>query len=133
VYVLDTDICIRLLNGSSEAAVQKLRQVPAEELGTTSITVAELRFGALNSGRPEANRTRVEAFVAPLTRLPFEDAAAVEFGRIKRELRARGTPIGIMDLLIASIVYSIDGTLVTNNQREFSQVPGLRVENWTRV
>jgi tRNA(fMet)-specific endonuclease VapC len=65
VYLLDTDICIYLLNAAAPAAVERLRDTPLDELGTTSITAAELRYGALHSAKPEANLGRVQVFLAP--------------------------------------------------------------------
>jgi tRNA(fMet)-specific endonuclease VapC len=122
---------VYLLNGRAPGIAARLREMRLGEVATTTITAAELRFGALNSGRPQANLERVEAFLGPLTRFPFTDAAATEFARGKLELRVAGTPIGTMDLLIAAIARSIDATLVTNNRREFARVPGLRVSDWS--
>lgn len=130
MYLLDTDICIYLLNRRAPTVIQRLQETPADEVGTTSITAAELRFGALNSGRPRANLLRVEAFLAPLTQQPFENRAAAHYAQIKHHLRTQGQMIGPMDLLIAAVARSIGATLVTNNVREFSRVPGLNIESW---
>jgi tRNA(fMet)-specific endonuclease VapC len=130
IYLLDTDISIYLLNGRLPAVEQRLGSLPAEQLGTTAITAAELRFGALNSGRPQKNLARVETFLAPLTQVPFDEKAAIQFGNLKRQLVAKGQLIGTMDLLIAASVLAAGGVLVTNNVREFSRVPSLDLENW---
>jgi len=129
--LLDTDVCVYLLNGRAPGIAARLRQLRLGDVGTTSITAAELRFGALNSGRPRANLERVDAFLGPLVRFPFGDEAATEFARIRLELRAAGTPIGTMDLLIAAIVRALDATVVTNNQRELARVQGLRLADWS--
>lgn len=129
--LLDTDVCVYLLNGRAPGIAAQLRALRLGDVGTTWVTVAELRFAALNSGRPRANLERVEAFLGPLTRVPFTDEAATEFARIKMELRVAGTPIGTMDLFIAAIVRSLEAVLVTNNQREFARVQGLRLADWT--
>ncbi len=130
LYLLDTDISIYLLNGRLPAVEQRLGSLSAEQLGTTAITAAELRFGALNSGRPQKNLARVETFLAPLMQVPFDEKAAIQFGNLKRQLFAKGQLIGTMDLLIAATVLAAGGVLVTNNVREFSRVPSLDLENW---
>lgn len=130
LFVLDTDTCIHLLNGSAPLAEQRLRHLPASQIATTAITVAELRFGALHSARSRDNLERAETFLAALRRLPFEDSAAAEFARIKQQLVSRGRPIGALDLCIAAIACAADGTLVTGNLREFRRVPGLSSESW---
>jgi tRNA(fMet)-specific endonuclease VapC len=130
LFLLDTDISIYLLNESLPAVTARLAGLPADQVGTTSITAAELRFGALNSGRPQQNLARVETFLAPLVQIPFDTRAAVHFGNLKQLLTSQGKLIGIMDLLIASCALATGGTLVTNNVREFSRVPSLSLENW---
>lgn len=130
LFLLDTDISIYLLNESLPAVTARLAGLPADQVGTTAITAAELRFGALNSGRPQQNLARVETFLSPLVQIPFDARAAVHFGPLKRLLTSQGQLIGTMDLLIASCALAVGGTLVTNNTREFSRVPSLNVENW---
>lgn len=103
----------------------------AGQIGTTTLTAAELRFGALSSGRPAANLARVATFLEPLVQVPFDEEAAIHFSDIKRFLVSRGQLIGIMDMLIASCTLAAGGVLVTNNVREFSRVPSLRFENWS--
>lgn len=132
MYLLDTDICIYLLNGKAPRAEARLRELDRDEVGVTAITVAELSFGAVHSGRPERNLARVEAFLAPLVRVPFDDAAAACFARIKQALTASGGMIGAMDLLIAATALAFPAVLVTNNTRDFARVPGLEMENWMR-
>ncbi|MGE0454382.1 MAG: type II toxin-antitoxin system VapC family toxin [Vicinamibacteria bacterium] len=129
-FLLDTDVCVYLLNGRAPGVAARLREMKLGDVGTTAITAAELRFGALNSGRPRANAERVETFLAPLVRLPFEDEAAFEFARIKKELRVAGSPIGVMDMLIAAIARSADTVLVSHNVRDFARVTGLRLADW---
>lgn len=109
----------------------RLKGLSADQIGTTTITAAELRFGALNSGRPTENLARVATFLEPLVQVPFDQEAAIQFSSIKRFLVSKGQLIGIMDLLIASCTLAVRGILVTNNVREFSRVPSLRFENWS--
>jgi tRNA(fMet)-specific endonuclease VapC len=132
VVLLDTDTCIHLLNGTvSSDRVERMRRLPASEIGTAAITAAELRYGALHSGRPDANLERTEVFLAALVLVPFENVAASHFARIKQQLVRRGRPIGVMDMLIAATALAARATLVSGNLREFSRVPGLAVESWT--
>lgn len=131
LYLLDTDVSIYLLNGRLPAVAERLAGMPPEQLGTTAVTAAELRFGSLNSGRPQQNLARIETFLAPLTQVPFDEKAAIHFGSIKQHLVSKGQIIGTMDLLIAACVMATGGILVTNNIREFSRVPSLTVENWS--
>jgi tRNA(fMet)-specific endonuclease VapC len=130
LYLLDTDISIYLLNGKLPEVEEHLASLPAEQVGTTTVTAAELRFGALNSGRPQKNLARVETFLAPLTQIPFDERAAIQFGSLKQHLVSKGQLIGLMDLLIAACALTAGAVLVTNNMREFSRVPSLTVENW---
>ena len=129
-FILDTDICIYLLTGRAPEVAERLRHMLATDVGTTAITAAELRYGALHSAKPAANLERVETFLAALETLPFDNAAATQFATIKQNLASRGTPIGVMDLLIAGIAVASGVTLVTNNVREFSRVETLSVVNW---
>ena len=95
----------------------------------SAITVAELRYGA---DRKASRRLHglIDTFVASVEVFPFDDAAAAEFGRIGTVLADRGTPIGEFDVLIAAHAVAVRCTLVTNDVRHFSKVPGLSVENW---
>ncbi len=130
MYLLDTDICIYLLNRRFPGVEERLRKVPLDQLATTAITAAELYYGALKSGRPAENLGCAETFLAPLRLLRFDGQAAMHFAKVKRFLAARGQLIGTMDLLIAACALAVDAILVTHNVSEFSRVPSLRVENW---
>ena len=130
MYILDTDICVFLLRGTGAAAEGRLLQAEPGEVAVTSITAAELRYGAAHSGNPPRNLEEVENFLAPLEFLDFDDDASLHYAVIKHHLAAAGKLIGPMDLLIAATVRAHDGPLVTNNVREFSRVPGLTIENW---
>ena len=81
---------------------------------------------------PERNRLALTAFVVPLEVAGFDDQAAAAYGSLRWTLERRGQPIGSMDLLIAAHSLVLGTTLVTNNEREFQRVPGLKIENWTR-
>ena len=131
MFLLDTDICIHILNGD-HLPRGRLRQ-HATETGISAITYAELSFGVARSARVTENTRRLEEFRLGLDILPFDDAAAEHYGEIREALRRRGTLIGANDLLIAAHARSRGATLVTDNEREFGRVPDLRVENWLRT
>ena len=130
-YLLDTDICIYISNRSPESVRKRLDQTAPGEVAISVITYMELVFGAYksnHSGRAMAAAEELRQ-VAPV--LPLHADAALHYGRIRAQLERRGTPIGPLDRLIAAHALSLGLTLVTNNEREFSRIPGLRVENWT--
>ncbi len=129
-YLLDTNICIYALNGSDAGVVDRLRRSKRSELHISSITIAELYFGAARSRRARDNAQRVRTFVAPLVQVPFDRKVAEIYGSARAKLAARGRQIGPMDMLIAATGLGHGLVVVTNNQREFKRVPGLQVENW---
>lgn len=129
-YMLDSDICIYVMKNRPAGLRERFYRFE-EQLGISTITLAELLFGAERSGRPAANLRAVEEFCAPLSVLDFSAKAAAHYGRMRAALAARGTPIGALDLLIGAHALAEGLTLVTNNAREFERLPGLAVENWT--
>lgn len=129
--LLDTDICIYAINHRSPESLARLRAYEAGDVGISAVTYAELRYGVENSARFQENLPVLERFVLPLEIVAFDTEAARHYGRIRTALKRVGTPIGGNDLLIAAHALSLNVTLVTNNQREFSRVPGLRVEQWS--
>lgn len=129
-YLLDTDICIYLIKRRPGGVLARLQQCMPGEVGLSSITVSELEYGVHKSSRPQENRLALAEFLAPLEILPYEDTAAGCYGEMRAMLERQGTPIGAMDLLIAAHALSRRLTLVTNNEREFRRLPGLKVVNW---
>jgi tRNA(fMet)-specific endonuclease VapC len=95
-----------------------------------SVIKAELYLGVLRSAKPQANRSKVDAFLQPYTSLAFDDTAAEIHADIRHQLETAGTPIGPYDLEIAAIALANSLTLVTHNTAEFSRVPGLMLEDW---
>ena len=133
-FLLDTDICISVINGSSDSVRRRLRRTLAlrSEVFVSSIVVFELWFGVFRSSRVRFNSDRLEAFLqAPFTILPFEDEDARAAGVINASLRASGEPIGSYDVLLAGHAVSRGLTLVTANASEFSRVKGLSWQNWS--
>jgi len=130
--MLDTNICIYIIKKKPEQALGRLKNARISDIGVSSITLSELEYGAAKSSKPEQNRIALVEFLAPLEILSYDDMAAQEYGRIRASLERQGTPIGSMDMFIAGHACSLNCTLVTNNEREFSRVPNLKIENWTK-
>ena len=132
MYLLDTNACIALLNGTSAPLVERLRQRAPSEIRLCSVVKAELLFGARHSARVNDNLRLLDRFFGTFRSLPFDDVAAEHYGAIRHDLEQRGEPIGANDLLIASIALAAQATLITANVDEFARVIGLQVENWQR-
>ena len=130
-YMLDTNICIYAMKNKPEKVLARLKKEMDGGIAISSITLAELEFGMKNSSNPVKNEQALLKFLFPLSVLPFDSAAAYEYGDIRAFLQKQGTPIGPNDMLIASHARAEGLTLVTNNTREFERVPGLMLENWT--
>ncbi len=129
--MLDTSICVELIRGRGESLLRKMEQFAVDEIVLSSITLAELQYGVEKSANPAKHRSLLADFCAPLAILPFDGQAAEHYGRIRAALDRAGTPVGPLDTLIAAHAVSVGCTLVTNNEREFRRVDGLKVENWT--
>jgi tRNA(fMet)-specific endonuclease VapC len=130
MYLLDTNACIRILNGTSPALSERLRGVSRTLVRLSSIVKAELLYGARKSGRVAENLRLLERFFDTIASLPFDDRCADEYGLLREELDRAGTPIGPNDLLIAATARAHHAILVTHNLREFSRVADLRIEDW---
>jgi tRNA(fMet)-specific endonuclease VapC len=128
--MLDTNICIYIIKQKPEAVLARFRAFQVGDIGISTITLAELQYGAMKSARPKQNRESLKQFVAPLDVASFDNAASEAYGEIRVALEKSGRPIGAMDWLIAAHALSLDARLATNNEREFKRVRGLRVENW---
>jgi tRNA(fMet)-specific endonuclease VapC len=129
-YLLDTNTCIRYLNGRAPSIVAKMRTVAPADIMVCAIVKAELFAGAAKSQRPAQNLAMQHHFLNQFVSLPFDDAAAMAFGPVRAMLEKAGTPIGPNDLLIAAIALANQRILVTHNTREFSRIAGLSVEDW---
>ena len=128
--MLDTNICIYIINRRPHSVLERFKSFRIGDIAISTITLAELEYGATKSAHPRRNREALEQFVSPLELAPFDQPASAAYGRIRTTLESRGRPIGSMDMLIAAHAISLDATLVTNNKREFERVLGLKVENW---
>ncbi len=130
MFLLDTNICVPLINGSDRTLASKLLERSPADVVLCSVVVAELHFGVRNSDRVAENLDRLTRFCAEMESLPFEDDAALHYGVIRAQLQREGRPIGANDLMIAATALNAKATLVTRNTSEFHRVPGLRVEEW---
>ena len=129
-YLLDTNICVFVIRKKSQLALQRLRQHPPGVVGISTITLAELRYGADKSQDPAKNHAALNSFLAPLDDVDFDARVAEHYGNIRADLERRGLPIGALDTLIAGHAQSLGLILVTNNVSEFTHVSGLAVEDW---
>lgn len=129
MILLDTNICIHIINARPAAVLQRFRNYRMGEIGVCSVVAAELAYGVAKSGS-ERNRQALELFLAPLAILPFDEAAFWAYGDLRADLERKGTPIGSLDTLIAAHALSQQAPLVTNNISEFARVPGLQLDNW---
>lgn len=132
IYVLDTNICVYFLNGIFPSIAEEMSRNASADLAITSITAAELFYGAFHSAKPDRNLEALELFFSDLQIFPFDSIAAREFGEMKERARRTGKLPGPFDLLIASIVLTLGYTLVTHNVKEFSMLEGLLVTDWVR-
>jgi tRNA(fMet)-specific endonuclease VapC len=128
--MLDTNGCIRYLNGRAPGLKSRVDAAQPEDLLVCSVVKAELFFGAARSNDPPKTLGIQNRFLSRFTSLPFDDHAAEEYARVRAELWAAGRPIGPNDLLIAAIAPANDVTLVSHNMAEFSRIARLRVEDW---
>lgn len=129
-YMLDTNIIAYIRNQQPEAVLRQFARYQPEDLCVSVITLAELEYGVFRSSKPEYNRQALMLLLSRIAVIPFDEAAAREYGRIRDDLTRTGTLIGANDLLIAAHACSLGLTLITNNIREFERVEGLRLENW---
>ena len=129
-YMLDTDTCIYFLNQSSENIISKMKSLSLQDIKLSTISVAELFYGAKKSRSRKRNRETVQSFAINFELIPFDEKCCQNYAKIRNNLGNSGSPIGPMDTLIASITIAHGFTLVTNNVKEFKRIKGLRMENW---
>ena len=129
MFLLDTNVCMMLLNRSNEAVWRQVHATDPRELFISVITSYELWFGAFKSARQVENVARVDALLFQVLSLDKEDARVA--GEVRAALESQGRPIGPYDLLIAGQAMARELTLVTNNSREFGRVKGLQVVDWS--
>lgn len=129
MILLDTNTCIYIINNRPPNVLEKFRKYKAGEVGISSIAASELAYGVAKSGSIK-NRKALDMFLAPMQILPFDSQCLWFYADLRASLKKQGLSIGPMDSLIAAHALSIDGTLVTNNIKEFMRVPKLKLDNW---
>lgn len=128
MYLLDTNICIDFVDGRSDAAKGQVEANFRNGLAISSITAGELLVGARDSTDPAADAERIERFLKVVRCHDFNEAAARRYAEVARRVGIRRKSF---DRLIAAHALALGLVLVTSNQKHFSDVPGLKVENWT--
>jgi tRNA(fMet)-specific endonuclease VapC len=130
MYMLDTNICIYLIKNNPPQVRPHFERLQPGEILLSSIVLAELMYGISKSQYKNRNLAALELFLMPLEIVQLDMAAAEKYGDIRAILEQSGRTIGGNDLLIAAHAISLDATLITNNEKEFARVSGLRLENW---
>jgi tRNA(fMet)-specific endonuclease VapC len=131
-YLLDTNVISDSIRNPRGPAARRARQIGNAQLCTSIIVAAELRYGAAK-GRSRQLQAKVVATLGGLEVVPLEPPVDEVYAQLRTELEQKGNLIGPNDLLIAAQAVALGLTLVTDNEREFSRVPGLKVENWLRA
>jgi tRNA(fMet)-specific endonuclease VapC len=127
--LLDTDVCIAIINRDERMRAHLERHAPAS-LRMSAITLAELRFGVAKSVSKKRSTFNLRALLAKVSALPFDGEATERYGELRALLERRGSPIGPLDTLIAAHALSLGFTLATHNTAEFRRVPGLKIDDW---
>ncbi len=130
-YMLDTNICIYLIKQKPPKVLKHFKTHAIGDIGISSITLAELRYGVSKSQHVEKNRLALDEFILPLEIEDFDEKAAQEYGTVRADLEKAGKPIGSMDMLIGAHALALGATLVTNNTREFKQIQNLKIADWS--
>ena len=129
LYMLDTDTCSFIIRNNPPSVIQKVWDHRHDEIRISAITQAELLYGARRKKSAKL-LLQVEAFTSRWDVVAFDSLAADAYADILSELEERGLPIGNLDVLIAACARAAGAVLVTNNQKHFSRVTGLGIENW---
>jgi tRNA(fMet)-specific endonuclease VapC len=128
--MLDTNICIYIIKQQPVAVLKRFLEYQIGDIGISSITLSELRYGVAKSTHQEKNTKALDEFITPLEVVSFDEEAAHIYGDIRAALEKAGTPIGAMDMLIAAHAVSLGIPLVTNNTREFVRISTLNIIDW---
>lgn len=129
LYLLDTNIVIAALKQNS-LVERQLQVISEDSLRLSTVVLGELYFGAEKSQFVERNRAKVDALVQRFIQVGVDQTTADSYGSVRAALEKQGTPIGANYLWIAAQALSIDAVLVTDNQREFGRIAGIKLENW---
>jgi len=130
-YFLDTNVVIDMFNIEDQGLIDRIYNTPVADIKIPSLVKGELLHGIQNNPRSKkANDLKV--LFTTYEVVPFDSDASEEYAKIRYKMMSKGELIGPNDMIIAATVLSNGGILVTNNVKEFGQVPGLRTENWRK-
>jgi tRNA(fMet)-specific endonuclease VapC len=129
-YLLDANIVIYIRQKRPETVLRRLARLRAGEAAISVISYGELQYGAIKSSQPESGLQRLREISEIIPVLPLPEKAAEVYGFIRAELEKRGETIGNNDLWIAAHAFASGLALVTNNEKEFRRVRGLKIQNW---
>jgi len=131
MYLLDTNICIYIINKNPKNVVKKLCSLNPQDIKISSVTVSELEYGASKSARRDQNRNAIYNFLSPFEIITFDARDAEIYGIIRAELENKGNIIGPYDMQLAAQALARDLIFVTNNIDEFNRIPKIKIENWS--
>ena len=129
--MLDTNICIYIIKQQPATVLKHFLEYQVGDIGISTITLSELRYGVAKSTHREKNSKALDEFIIPLEVVSFDEDAAHAYGDIRANLEKAGMPIGAMDMLIAAHAVALGIPLVTNSAREFARIPHLNIIDWT--
>jgi tRNA(fMet)-specific endonuclease VapC len=132
MFLLDTNVLSALVRAPQGAVSERIIRVGEANICTSIIVAAELRYGAAKRASERLTR-QLDIILSAMDIVPFESPMDRVYADLRHTLESRGRPIGGNDLIIAAQTLALEATLVTDNVKEFEQVPGLRVENWVRA
>jgi tRNA(fMet)-specific endonuclease VapC len=130
MYLLDTNICIYIINNRPKQVVEHIKKLKVHQVKLSAISLAELEYGVSKSQAREKNRRALIDFATAFDIVDFNDSDAEIFGIVRADLERKGKVIGAYDMQIAAQAITRDLILVTNNTAEFIRIPNLKLENW---
>lgn len=131
-YMLDTNTCVLLIRKRGGLILKRMKRHSPDDMCVSSVTLSELEYGAAKSANPARNRLALAEFMTPIRVAAYDDAVAPVYGMVRAKLEKAGIPIGPLDTMIASHALALGMTVVTDNEREFCRVAGLKVQNWSK-
>ena len=131
-FMLDTNTCVDLIRRRDDRILRKMQRLRPDDLCVSSVTLSELEYGAAKSAAPGRNRLALAEFMTPLRVVPYDDAVAPVYGQVRADLERAGTPIGPLDTIIVAHALALGLIVVTDNEREFRRVSGLKIQNWAK-
>ena len=132
-YLLDTDTCSYIMKRHPLSVLKHLQTIEMSPIGISSMTLAELRYGVERFNSSRFTQQDIDFFITHLNLTVFAWGATQYYATLRADLERKGLPIGNMDMLIAAHALRLDAILVTNNQRHFSRISGLKLENWVEM